>query len=111
MFVAKYNIVLLAEHVPGVENGAADALSHDNVLSFFALVQGARVCIGAIGGSLCPVKALTEYLNARGHADGPLYHYESGIPLSRWSSSAYTTYVRTPASDLASWSQVLAEGH
>ncbi len=30
--------------------------------------------------------------------------------LGRWSSSAYTAYVRTLASDLAVWSQVLAEG-
>ncbi len=41
VFAAKYNIVLLAEHVPGVENGAADALSRDNLPSFFTLVQGA----------------------------------------------------------------------
>ncbi len=122
--------------------------------------NGARVCVGAVGGSLCPVKALLQYLSTRGSAEGPLFRFESGVPLSRsrfvghlqgalaraglsetefnghslrigaatvagrsgmpeavlkslgrWSSSAYTAYVRTPASDLAVWSQVLAEGH
>ena len=104
------------------------------------------MCIGAIGGTLCPVKALIEYLATRGSMKGPLFRFESGIPLSksrfvqhlqgalareglaktefnghtlrivaatvvgrsgvpevvlknfgRWSSSAYTTYVRTSA--------------
>ena len=122
--------------------------------------KGARVCIGAIGGTLCPVKALMEYLATRGSREGPLLRFESGIPLSRsqfiqhlqgalakaelvntefnghrlrigaatvagrsgvpeavpktlgrWSSSAYTTYVRTSTSDVAAWSRVLAEGH
>ena len=45
--------------------------------------KGARVCIGAIGGTLCPVKALMEYLATRGSSEGPLFQFESGIPLSR----------------------------
>ena len=33
-FSASYNVILLGEHISGVENGAADALSRDNQPSF-----------------------------------------------------------------------------
>lgn len=36
-FCAAHNILLSARHVPGVQNGAADALSRNNVQLFFTL--------------------------------------------------------------------------
>ena len=39
LFTATYNITLVAEHIPGVQNGEADALSHDDHLS-----QNPRAC-------------------------------------------------------------------
>ena len=41
-FVAKHNLVLFAQHIPGVDNGAADALSRNNQRSFFMQVTGAQ---------------------------------------------------------------------
>jgi len=41
-FTANYNITLSCSHIPGVDNGAADALSRDNVISFVQQVPGAR---------------------------------------------------------------------
>ena len=41
-FLAKYNVTLRAEHIPGSENGAADALSRNNRLSFLSQVPSAR---------------------------------------------------------------------
>ena len=40
-FPAHHNVTLVGEHIPGVENGAADALSRDNVLLFRAQVPQA----------------------------------------------------------------------
>jgi len=42
IFAARFNIVLVAKHVPGVENGAADALSWNDSASFFTWVPWAR---------------------------------------------------------------------
>ncbi len=39
---ANYNITLSCSHIPGVDNGAADALSRDNVISFVQQVPEAR---------------------------------------------------------------------
>ena len=41
-FLAKYNVALWAEHIPGGQNGAADALSRNNYLSFLSQVPSAR---------------------------------------------------------------------
>lgn len=40
-FLAKFKITLIGSHIPGVENGAADALSRDNVDLFRQQVPGA----------------------------------------------------------------------
>lgn len=40
--IAKWNVVLECRHIPGVDNGAADALSRDNLPSFQRLVPEAR---------------------------------------------------------------------
>ena len=37
--IAKWNVVLECRHIPGVDNGAADALSRDNLPSFQRLVR------------------------------------------------------------------------
>ena len=39
---AYFDFEHVVEHVPGSDNGAADALSHDNVTSFFSLVPQAN---------------------------------------------------------------------
>lgn len=41
-FLAKWELVLECHHLPGVENGTADALSRDNLPSFQKLVPNAR---------------------------------------------------------------------
>ncbi len=41
-FLAKFNVVLVGEHIPGVENGAADALSRDDLPSFLTQVPEAQ---------------------------------------------------------------------
>ena len=41
-FLASYNVILLGEHIPGVENGAADALSRDNQPFFLTQVPTAH---------------------------------------------------------------------
>ncbi len=41
-FLASYDITLYAEHIRGVDNGAADALSRDNCSEFFMQVPRAR---------------------------------------------------------------------
>ena len=41
-FLAKYNTTLWAEHIPGGRNGAADALSRNDHLSFLSQVPSAR---------------------------------------------------------------------
>ena len=52
-------MVLVAEHVPGVENRAADALLRDNLHSFFPLVQGASQSPSVVPRQL--VQALVEH--------------------------------------------------
>ena len=42
-FTTNSNITLSCSHTPGVDNGAADALSRDDVASFVQQVPGARV--------------------------------------------------------------------
>ena len=41
-FLVSYNVILLGEHIPGVESGAADALSRDNRPSFLTQVPTAH---------------------------------------------------------------------
>jgi len=41
-FLASYNVTVRGEHVPGVENGAADAFSRDNQSSFLTQVPTAH---------------------------------------------------------------------
>ena len=59
VFASKFNVVLVAEHVPGVESSAADALSRDNLPSFFPLVQGASQSPSVVPRQL--VQALVEH--------------------------------------------------
>ena len=40
--MASHNIVIVGEHIPGVENGAADALSRNNAASFLTQVPSAN---------------------------------------------------------------------
>jgi len=40
--LARYNMIISAMHVPGVENGAADALSRNNLSSFLSQVPFAQ---------------------------------------------------------------------
>ncbi len=60
VFAARFNIVLLAEHIPGVENGAIDALSIDGALSFFTQVPWARSNLSRMSEELR--RALVEQL-------------------------------------------------
>ena len=41
-FLARWDAQIVAEHIPGVENGAADALSWNNATSFHLQVPSAR---------------------------------------------------------------------
>ena len=41
-FLASYNVVVGGRHIPGVENGAADALSWNNAAAFLSQVPAAR---------------------------------------------------------------------
>ena len=41
-FLASYNVVVGGRHIPGVENGAADALSRNNAAAFLSQVPAAR---------------------------------------------------------------------
>ena len=43
--LARWNVVLVCQHIAGVENGAADALSHNDLPSFQRLVPGAKQAI------------------------------------------------------------------
>jgi hypothetical protein len=47
------------------------------------LRQGVTVCLGKTGLELCPVAALPSSIAMRGTAPGPLFHYDSGQPLTR----------------------------
>lgn len=41
-FLAHHNVILVGEHIPGVDNGAADALSRDRLSSFMSQVPQAN---------------------------------------------------------------------
>ena len=41
-FTARWNVVLACTHIPGVDNGPADAFSRNHLPSFQSLVPGAR---------------------------------------------------------------------
>ena len=41
-FLARWEVSLICSHIPGVQNGAADALSRDSLSSFQTLVPSAR---------------------------------------------------------------------
>ena len=42
LFTAKHNLILSAQHIPGADNGVADALSRNDKNSFLIQVAGAR---------------------------------------------------------------------
>jgi len=45
--------------------------------------QGVNIFLGATNTSICPVQALVKYLALRGTAQGPLFIFQSGAPLTR----------------------------
>ena len=45
--------------------------------------RGCSILLARSDSLLCPVMALMSYLRLRGGADGPLFHFASGSPLSR----------------------------
>ena len=45
--------------------------------------KGAKVYLGRKGDSLCPIAVLEAYLSVRGSSPGPLFRWESGVPLSK----------------------------
>ena len=53
--------------------------------------KGVKVFIGKTSDDLCPVTALLSYLAFRGAEPGPLFRWESGIPLSK---SKFVEHVR-----------------
>ena len=52
---AANNITIVGEHIPGVQNGAADALSRNNCSSFVSQVQGAKPAATALPPELVGV--------------------------------------------------------
>ena len=58
-FTAKYDITVVCNHIPGVDNGAADALSRDDVVSFLQQVPEARRQSGGVHPGL--VQALIHH--------------------------------------------------
>uniref|UniRef100_A0A1X7V401 Tyr recombinase domain-containing protein n=1 Tax=Amphimedon queenslandica TaxID=400682 RepID=A0A1X7V401_AMPQE len=53
--------------------------------------RGVNIVLGSTGDELCPVLALTEYLEERGASRGPLLKHADGTPLTR---SQFVTQVR-----------------
>ena len=45
--------------------------------------KGAKVYLGKTGDALCPIAAMEAYLSVRGNNPGALFHWESGVPLSK----------------------------
>ena len=45
--------------------------------------QGADIYLGSTSAAICPVQALLTYLEKRGPSPGPLFRFESGVPLTR----------------------------
>ena len=67
--------------------------------------KGAKVYLGKTGDALCPIAAMEAYLSVRGNIPGALFHWESGVPLSKVN---FVKHVRTaleqaglPAKDYA----------
>ena len=69
---------------------AADSLVDPRVLSIkikqsktdpFRL--GVTIFVGKTDSSLCPVSAVLAYMARRGPGEGPLFRFQSGLPLSR----------------------------
>ena len=55
LFTARHNVAIIAEHLPGKENGAADALSRCNLDLFFRQVPTANKDPAAIPQELLDV--------------------------------------------------------
>ena len=47
--------------------------------------RGAKIYLGKTGDSLCPIAAMEAYLSVRRSSSGPLFQWESRIPLSKLS--------------------------
>ena len=45
--------------------------------------KGMKIVIGRTNDDLCPVAALLTYLKIRGSQPGPLFRWQSGIPLTK----------------------------
>ena len=45
--------------------------------------NGVTMCINEIGGRVCPIKCLREYLHVRSKGKGPLFCHVGGEPLTR----------------------------
>ena len=81
---------------------AVDNSSHPMAISMLHAVikkpkmdqgrKGAKIFLGKTGDTLCPVAAMEAYLSVRGSSSGPLFQWESGIPLSK---SSFVKHVRT----------------
>ena len=54
--------------------------------------KGAKVYLGRTGDSLCPIAALEAYLSVRWSNPGPLFRWESGVPLSK---SSFVKHVKS----------------
>ena len=57
---AKYNVYIVGEHIPGAENGAADALSRDNLPTFMQLVPHAHPTPTALPEELVEAIVLSQ---------------------------------------------------
>ena len=44
---------------------------------------GVNIFLGRTNNDLCPVATVLSYISRRGTADGPLFHFENGSPLTR----------------------------
>ena len=83
-FLASYNVILLGKHIPGVENGGADALSRDNRPSF--LTHSSRTnsdSTGARAGSgnqptRLDISELARQLFSKGLAESTQRTYSCG---------------------------------
>ena len=53
--VAGHNLSIVSEHIPGVDNRAADALSGDNLQEFLAISQGVEPAASRLPAELLEV--------------------------------------------------------